>query len=219
MVPDLIIFDCDGVLIDSEWMACTVDAEELTGLGYAITPAEVVRRFAGVSAKDMFATIERDLGRPLPADLGERIERRVLEHYRSDLRAIADVEETLEKLPWPYCVASSSRPSKLSLGLIETKLFDLCYPNIFSTVLVENGKPSPEIFLYAAQKMGARLDRCVVVEDSTAGIAGAKAAGMRAIGFVGGAHCAGEHSHKLSAAGAEVTFDHFTHFMDIVQQL
>jgi HAD superfamily hydrolase (TIGR01509 family) len=219
MVPDLVIFDCDGVLIDSELLACTVDAEELTSLGYRITAAEVVRRFAGVSASDMFAQIERAAGRALPADLNERIEKRVLERYRSDLRAVAGVAETVATLPWPYCVASSSRPSKLGLGLIETKLFDLFYPHIFSTVLVDNGKPSPEIFLYAARRMGARPEQCIVVEDSIAGITGARAAGMRAVGFVGGAHCADDHSDDLSAAGAEVTFDNFTHLLDLVQEL
>jgi HAD superfamily hydrolase (TIGR01509 family) len=219
MVPDLVIFDCDGVLVDSELLACTVDAEELTNAGYRITAAEVVRRFSGVPTRELLAQVERDAGCALPADLSERIERRVLDRYHGDLRAVTAVAETVANLPWPYCVASSSRPSKLGLGLIETRLFDLFYPNIFSTALVQNGKPSPEIFLYAARQMSARPERCIVVEDSIPGITGARAAGMRAVGFVGGAHCASDHSDSLYAAGAEVIFDSFTHFLEIVQKL
>ena len=207
MTPDLIIFDCDGVLIDSEIIACTADAEELTKIGYAITTSEVVRRFAGVSAKAMYAAIESDLGRPLPADLAIRTEARVLASFRSELRPLAGAVETISRLAWPYCVASSSKPSKLSLGLIQAGLFDLFYPHIFSVALVENGKPAPDIFLLAAERMRANVSRCVVVEDSVAGITAACRAGMRALGFAGGAHCPPGHEVDLRNAGAETVFD------------
>lgn len=168
MTPDLIIFDCDGVLIDSELIACGADADELTRLGYETTVADVIRRFAGVPSDAMYAEVEREFGRPLPPDFDARIERRVLQRYREDLNAIGLVEQTVAALPWRYCVASSSRPHKLSLGLIETGLYDLFYPHIFSATQVRRGKPAPDLFLFAAHKMavagrplrGDRGQRC-----------------------------------------------------------
>lgn len=219
MTPELIIFDCDGVLIDSEVIACSTDAEELTGLGYPITVEEVIRRFSGVPSNQMMREIERETGRPLPEDLPRRIEARILERFRAELQPIPNVPEILEKLRPPYCVASSSSPNKLALGLIETGLFDKFYPNIFSTVLVENGKPAPDIFLYAADRMGVQAGRCVVVEDSVAGITAAKAAGMKALGFTGGAHCSEVHAEHLRNAGADLIFDDFSQLLKLVAAL
>lgn len=104
MIPDLIVFDCDGVLIDSELIACGADADELSRLGYDITVEDVIRRFAGVPSDEMYAEVERELGRALPPDLDARIEQHVLQRYREDLNAIALVEETVAALPWRYCV-------------------------------------------------------------------------------------------------------------------
>ncbi|HIC81763.1 MAG TPA: HAD family hydrolase [Kiloniellaceae bacterium] len=219
MTPDLIIFDCDGVLIDSELIACGADAEELTRIGYPISAEEVVRRFSGVPSGEMYAQIEQELGRSLPADLDERIEQRVFRRYRKDLEPIARARETIAALAWPFCVASSSRPQKLSLGLIETGLFDLCYPNIFSSALVTRGKPAPDLFLLAAERMGVQTDRCIVIEDSVAGVTAGKDAGMRVLGFVGGSHCSAEHGHALRRAGAELVFDSFHLVPAIVRDL
>jgi HAD superfamily hydrolase (TIGR01509 family) len=218
MTP-LVIFDCDGVLIDSEIIASLADAEELTSSGYPITQAEVIRRFTGVPQPDMLAAVERDLGRALPLDLPARIDARVLSNYRSSLRAVDDVAQTVATLPYRYCVASSSKPSKLGLGLIETRLFDLFYPHIFSTVLVERGKPAPDLFLYAARAMQSEPRHCVVVEDSIAGITAAKAAGMHALGFVGGTHCAAPHAGYLIQAGADRIFDDFRRLPALVEGL
>ena len=219
MTPDLIIFDCDGVLIDSELIACGADADELTRLGYEITVEDVIRRFSGVPSDEMYAEVEREFGRPLPPDLEARIERRVLQRYREDLNAIALVEETVAALPWRYCVASSSRPHKLGLGLIETGLYNLFYPHIFSATLVKRGKPAPDLFRYAAHKMAVAADRCVVIEDSVAGVTAAEAAGMRVLGFVGGSHCLPEHDRELRAAGAELVFDSFDLLPAVVRDL
>lgn len=219
MTPDLIIFDCDGVLIDSELIACGADAEELSRIGYPITVDEVVRRFAGVSTDRMYAEIEQELGRPLPPDLEDRIERRVLQRYREELQPIARTKETIAALAWPFCVASSSRPQKLNLGLAETGLFDLCHPNIFSSALVDRGKPAPDLFLLAAEKMRVDPGRCIVIEDSVAGVTAARAAGMRGLGFVGGSHCSREHGDLLQQAGAELVFDSFDLVPAIVHEL
>ena len=200
---DLVIFDCDGVLIDSELIACTADADALRELGYEITPEEVVERFAGTPAEVMHKAIEAELGRPLPDDFDDRLGQRIFEKYRTELQPIEGIAEVLRALPYRKCVASSSRPAKLALGLVETGLFDLVYPHIFSTALVPRGKPHPDIFLYAARVMGAEVSECIVIEDSVAGVTAAKSAGMAVIGFVGGSHCPPDQTEKLKSAGAE----------------
>ncbi|MEM9232291.1 MAG: HAD family hydrolase [Pseudomonadota bacterium] len=199
---DLIIFDCDGVLIDSEVMACAVDAELLTGAGYKITAEEVARRFAGVPSDALYAAIEAELGRALPADLEDRFKARMVEKYRTELQPIAGAADTLRSLPHARCVASSSSPAKLALGLIQTDLFEMFYPHIFSTSLVARGKPHPDIFLYAARQMDAETEHCVVIEDSVAGVTAAHAAGMASIGFTGASHCGPDQSERLRQAGA-----------------
>jgi HAD superfamily hydrolase (TIGR01509 family) len=219
MQRNLIIFDCDGVLIDSEIISCTVDAEELTRAGFPITAGEVAERFSGVPSADMLAMIENQLGRRLPADLSSRIEHRVLAAYRTDLRVIPGVPETLRSLGAPFCVASSSTPSKLSLGLVETGLFELFHPNIFSSSLVAKGKPAPDLFLHAASEMDARPEHCLVIEDSIAGITAARCAGMRAIGFVGGAHSYPKHSDNLFAAGAMEVCCQFPEITQVIGRL
>lgn len=204
---ELVIFDCDGVLIDSELIACAADAEALSDLAYQITTETVVERFSGVPAEAMYATIEVEMGRALPPDFKMKVEERILAKYRSDLKPIPGIAEVLSELTCRRCVASSSTPAKLALGLVETELYEAFYPHIFSTALVERGKPHPEIFSYAARAMGVAAAKCVVVEDSVAGVTAARAAGMRTIGFVGGSHCGANQSDKLLEAGAETVID------------
>ncbi|HDZ82228.1 MAG TPA: HAD family phosphatase [Roseobacter sp.] len=200
---DLVIFDCDGVLLDSEIIACRADAEAYTRLGYVITTEEVSRRFAGMPDEAVDAALAEELGQPLPPDFRSEIKKTVIEKYRTELKAIDGAIALLSSLKAAKCIASSAAPAKLALGLIETEMFELVYPNIFSTKLVEKGKPHPDIFLYAARKMGASPSRCIVVEDSVAGVTAAKSAGMTCIGFTGGSHCADGHSQRLYAAGAD----------------
>lgn len=204
---ELIIFDCDGVLIDSELIACASDANALMEIGYDITLEGVIERFAGIPAEAMYATIEAELGHKLPDDFGERVKQKIFEKYRTELKPIGGVKDVLSSIKSKKCVASSSAPSKLALGLVETGLFDLLYPHVFSTILVERGKPHPDLFLYAASAMSVAASNCIVVEDSIAGVIAAKAAGMRSIGFVGGSHCAPGHADKLVEAGAETAID------------
>lgn len=206
---DLVMFDCDGVLIDSEMIACTADAELLTEAGYPITAEEISARFAGVPGPAVYAEIERELGRALPADLPGRFKERVIAKYRTELTAIDGVADLLVRLQTPRCVASSSEPAKLALGLIETGLYEALYPHIFSATLVPRGKPHPDIFLYAAEKMGTAPARCLVIEDSVAGATAARSAGMRCLGFAGGSHCAPGHENRLRDAGA----------LDVLQQM
>lgn len=219
MRPDLIIFDCDGVLIDSELISCGADAEILTEAGYPITRDEVVRRFIGRTADSVRAEIEADMGRPLPDDLGPRIEARVLELYHTELIAIKGARDFVRGLSTRACVASSSRPSKLCLGLILTGHFEAFYPDVFSASLVSQGKPAPDIFLFAAARMATDPACCLVIEDSVAGVTAARRAGMPVMGFVGGSHCSKGHGDALIEAGAANVFDDFKDLPAMIEAL
>ncbi|MET3581470.1 HAD superfamily hydrolase (TIGR01509 family) [Mesorhizobium robiniae] len=199
---ELVIFDCDGVLIDSEILACRIDAEELNAIGYPITLEEVVLRFTGLPSGSMRAVVERDLGRPLPDNFEAIIRKKTSDAYRTDLTAIAGMAEFIDALDIPACVASSSAPDKLRYGLELTGLYQRFAPNVFSTTMVANGKPAPDLFLHAARTMGVEPDRCVVVEDSTAGVRAGVAAGMHVVGFTAGSHCGQGHGERLLEAGA-----------------
>lgn len=209
MTPDLIIFDCDGVLIDSEILACAVDAEKLTEQGFEITTEEVARRFAGVPSIDVYEVVEAEIGRPLPGDFEDMVDRHILASYRDRLQPIPGVHTVMSELTTRCCVASNSRPAKLMLGLVETDLIDHVYPHIFSSVLVEKGKPAPDLFLFAARQMGVDPSRCVVIEDSIAGVTGAVAAGMPVIGFPGASHCQDGHDQRLLDVGARAILPRF----------
>jgi HAD superfamily hydrolase (TIGR01509 family) len=207
---EAIIFDCDGVLIDSEILVCRIAAEELTHLGYPITTEEVIRRFAGRPDHEMRAEIESEWGKPLPEEYVQRVNARTEESYSSELRAIEGVAELLAQLRLPVCVASSSFPAKLRLGLETVGLYEFFAPNVISASSVSRGKPEPDVFLYAAGWMRTPPRNCLVIEDSTAGVQSAKRAGMRVFGFEGGAHCAAGHKQRLMDAGAEQVFRHMS---------
>ena len=209
MECELIIFDCDGVLLDSEMISCAADANAYCSIGYHTTAEEMAFRFAGVPDDDIDTILSAEMGRVLPLDFRSKIKSKILLKYRSELEAIEGVEETLSQLKIKKCVASSSAPSKLALGLVETGIFELLYPHIFSAKLVAKGKPHPDIFLYAAKQMGVTPDKCLVIEDSVAGVNAASAAGMRSIGFIGGSHCSESQSERLIEAGASVIVSEF----------
>jgi HAD superfamily hydrolase (TIGR01509 family) len=198
----LVIFDCDGVLVDSEPLACRIDAEFLTELGFPFTADEVMRRFVGISLADMTAQVEAQHGRPLPSDFGERLTRRTLDRFKAELRPIPGVRDAVLALPHRRCVASSSTPDRIALSLTVTGLADL-FEQCFSAVEVARGKPAPDLFLHAASRMGVPPAQAVVVEDSPRGVQAARSAGMRVIGFTGGQHCGDGHAEMLRAAGAD----------------
>jgi HAD superfamily hydrolase (TIGR01509 family) len=204
---DLVIFDCDGVLIDSESLAAQVHADALVALGYDTSPAQVIRRFTGMPDREMYALIEREWGRSLPEGHDEGIKAALSARYRSELQAIPHVHDAVDAIDRPTCVASSSAPEKLRLGLALTGLLDRFAPFIFSASQVRRGKPAPDLFLFAAEQMDAQPARCLVIEDSVAGVTGAVAAGMRVLGFAGGSHCGLDHERRLVDAGAEIVFD------------
>jgi HAD superfamily hydrolase (TIGR01509 family) len=198
----LIIFDCDGVLVDSEIIAHTLLAQMMTDLGHPMTTAEAVQKFAGRSLADTLSLIEASLGRSIPDDLGQRYGRLLLQRLRHDLKPIAGVKAAVAALPYPRCVASSSSLERIRLSLEATGLASLFGANIFSATQVAHGKPAPDLYLFASRRMGKAPERCVVVEDSALGVTAGRAAGMKVIGFTGAAHATPDAAQRLAAAGA-----------------
>ena len=206
----LVIFDCDGVLVDSEAIACRVDAELLTSLGFPVGFEDFRDRYVGISTATMCADIEARFGRRLPADIARRLLDAVLDAFEAELAPIPGIPDALRAIDAPRCVASSSDPPRIRRSLEIAGLLGLFDPHLFSATMVARGKPAPDIFLHAASAMGAAPRDCVVVEDSVPGVQAARAAGMRVLGFVGGGHCGPGHGARLAAAGAELAFDDMT---------
>jgi HAD superfamily hydrolase (TIGR01509 family) len=204
---DLIIFDCDGVLVDSEVISCRAHADTLTRHGYPITADQVLDRFLGLSDREARLTIEAELGRSLPNDFEAQVKQATLQRYADDLRPVPYVAEAVAAIGLSKCVASSGTPEKIRRGLSCAGLYDVLSPHIFSASQVKRGKPAPDLFLFAAEQMNASPARCVVIEDSVPGVTGARAAGMAVLGFHGGSHCRPGYADTLRAAGAAATFD------------
>jgi len=200
--PDLIIFDCDGVLIDSEVLACRTDAACLAEIGIAMSTEEILDRYLGVSASDMFADIELRHGRALPSGFPEMVRGRIATAFEADLKPMEGVEAALQTLSSRRCVASSSAPARVRQSLSLTGLLRYFDPHVFSATQVARSKPAPDLFLFAADAMQAAPGTCLVVEDSVAGVCAAVAAGMRVVGFTGGTHCRPGHAERLRSAGA-----------------
>jgi HAD superfamily hydrolase (TIGR01509 family) len=212
----LVIFDCDGVLIDSEAICARVQADCLSRLGYPITYDEMIRRFTGVADREMYTTIEREFGRPLPPDYDDLASREITKRFTQELRAIPGVHAALATIELPVCVASSATADKLRLGLSAVGLYERFAPNVFSVDEVDRGKPAPDLFLHAARRMRVAPERCLVIEDSVAGVTAAVAAGMRVAGFHGAIHCGAGHPGALAAAGAGRVFGEMAELRAIV---
>lgn len=216
---DLVIFDCDGVLVDSEVISCRAHAETLTRHGYPITPDQVFDRFLGRSMRKATLEIEAELGRPLPEDFQTQVYAEIFRLFAASLEATPHIDEALAAIMMPVCVASSGPPEKISTSLNHVGLYDRFAPHIFSAVQVTNGKPAPDLFLFAAEQMKTAPARCVVIEDSVAGVTGALAAGMVVFGYHGGSHCRPDTAKTLRAAGAAVTFDDMRQLPDLIGRI
>jgi HAD superfamily hydrolase (TIGR01509 family) len=216
---DLIIFDCDGVLVDSEVISCRAHAETLTRHGYPITADQVLKRFLGISDREARLTIENEMGSSLPEDFEAQMKQAALRRYASELVAIPFVEEAISSISLPKCVASSGTPEKIRHGLTCARLFDVLAPHIFSAVQVKRGKPAPDLFLYAAEQMNVRPAQCLVIEDSAPGVTGARAAGMTVLGFHGGSHCPSDHAEMLRTAGAVTAFDDMRQLPGLIAEI
>lgn len=198
----MVIFDCNGVLVDSEPIAAAVIAQEFDRAGFPVTPEMALRYFLGRRPSDVFAAVEAASGRRLPANFGAVVAAATLRRFRAELQCVPHAAYALTWLRGPKCVASSSTPDRIRVSLESTGLIRFFESNVFSASEVRFGKPAPDLFLHAAAKMGIAASDCIVVEDSANGVAAASAAGMTAIGFVGGAHAGADLPAQLQAAGA-----------------
>lgn len=200
----LVIFDCDGVLVDSEMIASRVLAAAVTELGHPLTPEDCRARFTGKSIASVIAELSGDVR--LPGDFAETLRERDRAAFEADLKAVDGVADVLGAIDTPLCVASSGRLEKIRHSLTLTGLIGRFGSHLFSAEQVAHGKPAPDLFLFAAREMGAAPADCVVIEDSIAGIRAARAAGMRVLGFAGAGHCGPGYAETLTNAGAETVF-------------
>jgi HAD superfamily hydrolase (TIGR01509 family) len=210
---ELVIFDCDGVLVNSEKVANEVFADVLLQVcGLEFTLEDMFDTFVGHSRLQCLQKIEAILGEPPPAELDQRYQDDINLALKDSVAAIEGIESVLRGLAVPFCVASSGSHDKMKLTLGKTGLIDFFDGNIFSTSEVERGKPHPDIYLHAAATMGEyQPERCLVIEDSPIGVTGAVAAGMQVFGFA-----ELMPAHKLKASGAHLVFDHMHDLPDLI---
>ncbi len=211
-MPGLVIFDCDGVLVDSEPVSNRVLAEAIREAGVEIGAAEVAREFEGMRLADIAAEVGERRGAALPEGWIAEFEERRADEFRRGLEPIPGVDEALERIcaaGIPVCVASQASREKTELTLGLTGLARHFEPEaLFSSRMVPRGKPHPDLFLLAASEMGHEPERCVVVEDGVPGVRAAVAAGMRALGYAPGSRVdaedlAGDRAALLASEGAE----------------
>lgn len=215
--PEVVIFDCDGVLVDSEVIALGVTRRRLGEAGLRLTDEETRERFLGLRLDSVVRSVEAELGAPLPKEFPDALSREILETFARELKGVEGVRQAVGGLRARVCVASSSAPERLRFALRVTGYETLFAPNIFSATEVAQGKPSPDLFLFAAREMGAAPSDCLVIEDSVAGVAAARAAGMTVFGFVGGSHFSRlDEGVDLTAAGAELIFEDMARLPNIV---
>jgi HAD superfamily hydrolase (TIGR01509 family) len=210
--PDLIIFDCDGVLVDSEVLSCRCLSETLAAYGIDLGVDQALDQFLGRSVTTVFQHYEA-LGRAIPGQFAAELKTGVRAAFLSSLCPIEGVQLVLEDLRVPHCVASSSDLDRVSLSLSLTGLARHFDGRLYTSQMVERGKPAPDLFLYAAEKMRADPRRTLVIEDSVSGVRAGKAAGMMVWGFVGGSHYQSRDGRALLCnAGAERVFGRMADF-------
>lgn len=204
-----VIWDCDGCLIDSEHIACGLSARLFTEAGYAISTQDFVHRFAGQSKNHIFQTIQNECGVDYRAHM-QGLDKKKLQRdaFQQELKAIDGIYETLDAITLPTAIASGSEWDRLEFTLKLTDLYDRFMPHIYPASLVAKGKPAPDIFLHAAERLGVNAADCLVIEDSVNGVRAGKAAGMTVYGFTGGSHVPdkGACADQLLALGADQVF-------------
>ena len=198
----MVIFDCNGVLVDSEPIAAAVLAEAFKRVGMALTVESMMRRFHGRRPADIFAAVEAATGKALPLEFSSTVAAETLRRLRAELRAIPHAAHALTWIRGPKAVASSSPLNRIRTSLDVTGLIRFFEPRLYSGSDVRRGKPAPDLFLLAAARSQVEPAQCIVVEDSAPGVAAAAAAGMAPIGFVGGSQTPGRLASELLAHGA-----------------
>jgi HAD superfamily hydrolase (TIGR01509 family) len=218
---DLIIFDCDGVLVDSEIIAAQVESRLLTEAGYPISVEEMGERFAGLTWKDILLAVEKEADIPLSASLLDKSEKLLDARLARDVKIIEGVKFALARLTTQRCICSNSSSARLDMMLTKVGLKPYFAPHIYSAK--DRGpdrvKPKPDIFLHAAEQFGVSPSKCLVIEDSTHGIHGARTAGMRVVGFTGASHTYPSHADRLTDAGAETVISRMMDLPAVVSAL
>lgn len=210
--PELIIFDCDGVLVDSEMLSCRSLCEVLATCGIMLELATALELFLGRSTAAVLEHYERQ-GRALPEHFLCDLKSRVRERFGAALQPVNGIASLLEALSVPHCVASSSDIDRVTFSLARTGLAPYFGDRLFTSQMVKRGKPAPDLFLYAADRMQAAPEKTLVIEDSVSGVVAAKAAGMQVWGFSGGSHYESRDGQGiLRAAGADRVFDRMADF-------
>ncbi|MCD2174320.1 HAD family hydrolase [Rhizobium sp. C4] len=222
--PDLLmIFDCDGVLVDSEPIALAVLGEMLKGQQVALSDEEIAERFLGRSLGAVAEIVEQEFGRRLPEDFPAMIRRRLFARYETELRAMPGIRSALDGLAArgvATCVASSSLPERIAKSLSVTGLSEAFGARLFSASMVKAGKPAPDLFLHAARQCGFSPANCIVIEDSPAGIEAARAAGMLVLAFGGGGHARSPaFRQKIASLKPDAWFDAMADLLQFVDGL
>ncbi len=219
----LVIFDCDGVLIDSETIYVRGEMEYLAKAGAHFELESYIRAFLGCSDTDWLEltakAIKEQTGQLPPPGFYEPFHDFIRERLDREMCLIPGVEETLALMDVERCVASNTSLPLLEWKMKRAGLFDTFSPHIFSADCVKRGKPAPDLFLHAAAAFGVEPDRCIVVEDSSHGVTAGKAANMAVIGFIGGGHCLSDHGEVLNRAGAELVIDDFRKLPAAISEL
>lgn len=214
-----LIFDCDGVLVDSEPLAVDELKAMFARLGVDLSEARIYRDFLGRSARVIVEAAARDHGMDVAQEIAD-CDERLCRRFRRELRPIPGVAQVVAGLEGPRAVASSSAPERLSISLALTGLAPLFGPHVYSARQVRNGKPAPDLFLFAARNLGAEPAACVVVEDSPAGILAARAAGMRVVGFLGGGHAAPARlAQRLAELKPDALIEHAEELPDALARM
>ena len=216
---DLVIFDCDGVLIDSEIISARMLVGALADLGVQIDMAYVARHFLGRSYPTVMALIRREFGLDLPPEFEDAYRSRLMQAFEQGLTVMPDVTQVLCDLALPWCVATSSSPKRAARSLEIAQLDGLVGDALFTASMVSQGKPAPDLFLYAAQRYKTAPSHCLVIEDSLNGVRAGLAAGMQVWRFTGGSHLLGQSLEAPEDARAARHFDRFADFFSLSPSL
>jgi HAD superfamily hydrolase (TIGR01509 family) len=218
---ELVIFDFDGTLVDSEIIAARVEADLITQAGYEITAEEICELYAGLTFKDILLRIEDVAAIPLKASLIDRAEELVDQRLKSDARIIEGARDAVSSVATNRCICSNSRAERIGFMMDKTGLAPFFTGRVFSSLDTPSRKPkpAPDVFLHAAATLGANPANTFVIEDSVHGIAGARLAGMRVIGFTGAAHSYPGHADVLTEAGAETVIRRWADFRGVIAAL
>jgi HAD superfamily hydrolase (TIGR01509 family) len=222
-VPELLVLDCDGVVIDSEIISAQTLVALLSEAGIGIDVAYVRRHFLGRSFPTVARLIEASFELVLPDNFEIEYRQRLLARFETDLRVMDGLEPLLDRLHVPFCLATSSSPVRVTRSLKLTGLYERFEGRIFTASQVARGKPAPDLFLHAAKSLGVAPGKCVVVEDSSVGLQSGLAAGMQAVWFTGGSHLKGMLRESIEIEGfpdgPHHRIEHLAHLFEVLPSL